>query len=44
MSPVHLSPEDFEAALAVVPRVWRATSLDLDPPLEVGAFVCKESE
>lgn len=30
--------EDFAAALAVVPRVWRATSLDLDPPLEVGAW------
>lgn len=30
-------PDDFAAALAVLPRVWRATSLDLDPPLEVGA-------
>ena len=30
--------EDFAAALAIVPRVWRATSLDLDPPLEVGAW------
>ncbi|MFS0885597.1 hypothetical protein [Aeromicrobium sp. 179-A 4D2 NHS] len=30
--------EDFDAAQAVVPRVWRATSLDLDPPLEVGAW------
>lgn len=29
---------DFAAALAIVPRVWRATSLDLDPPLEVGAW------
>ena len=29
---------DFEAALAIVPRVWRATSLDQDPPLEVGAW------
>lgn len=29
---------DFAAALAAVPRVWRATSLDLDPPLEVGAW------
>ncbi|SKB09883.1 phosphoribosylanthranilate isomerase [Aeromicrobium choanae] len=30
--------QDFAAALEVVPRVWRATSLDLDPPLEVGAW------
>ncbi|GAA3527610.1 N-(5'-phosphoribosyl)anthranilate isomerase [Aeromicrobium flavum] len=30
--------EDFAAARAIVPRVWRATSLDLDPPLEVGAW------
>lgn len=29
---------DFAAARAVLPRVWRATSLDLDPPLEVGAW------
>ncbi|WP_110240062.1 phosphoribosylanthranilate isomerase [Nocardioides gilvus] len=29
---------DFEAARAVIARVWRATSLDLDPPLEVGAW------
>lgn len=29
---------DFAAVLDVVPRVWRATSLDLDPPLEVGAL------
>lgn len=29
---------DFAAALAIAPRVWRATSLDLDPPLEVGAW------
>lgn len=28
----------FAEALRVVPRVWRATSLDLDPPLEVGAW------
>lgn len=31
-------PDDFAAALAVIPRVWRATSLDLAPSLEVGAF------
>lgn len=30
--------DDFAAALEVVPRVWRATSLDLDPPLAVGAW------
>ncbi|MBA4609344.1 phosphoribosylanthranilate isomerase [Aeromicrobium sp. Marseille-Q0843] len=30
--------QDFAAALEVVPRVWRATSLDLDTPLEVGAW------
>lgn len=29
---------DFSAALKILPRVWRATSLDLDPPLEVGAW------
>lgn len=29
---------DFGAVLEVLPRVWRATSLDLDPPLEVGAW------
>ncbi|MFC6697104.1 phosphoribosylanthranilate isomerase [Nocardioides daphniae] len=29
---------DFAAALEIVPRVWRATSLDLDPLLEVGAL------
>ena len=29
---------DFSAALAVLPRVWRATSLDLHPPLEIGAW------
>lgn len=29
---------DFATARAVVGRVWRATSLDLDPPLEVGAW------
>lgn len=29
---------DFAAARAVIGRVWRATSLDLDPPLEVGAW------
>lgn len=29
---------DFAAARAIVPRVWRATSLDLDPPLDVGAW------
>ncbi|WP_206611410.1 phosphoribosylanthranilate isomerase [Nocardioides yefusunii] len=30
--------EDFAAARAVLPRIWRATSLDLDPPLTVGAW------
>lgn len=30
--------DDFAAALGIVPRVWRATSLDLEPPLEVGAY------
>jgi phosphoribosylanthranilate isomerase len=29
---------DFATALSIVPRVWRATSLDLDPPLEIGAW------
>lgn len=29
---------DFAAALRIMPRLWRATSLDLDPPLEVGAW------
>lgn len=29
---------DLAAASAVIGRVWRATSLDLDPPLEVGAW------
>lgn len=29
---------DFAAARAVIDRVWRATSLDLDPPLAVGAW------
>lgn len=28
---------DFAAAREVLPRVWRATSLDVDPPLDVGA-------
>lgn len=28
----------FEAALELVPRVWRATSLDLDPVLRIGAW------
>lgn len=32
------APEDFAAARAVMPRLWRATSLELDPPLEVGAL------
>lgn len=30
--------DDFAAVLEVVPRVWRATSLADDPPLEVGAM------
>lgn len=30
--------EDFAAARVRFGRVWRATSLDLDPPLEVGAW------
>ena len=30
--------DDFALALETMPRVWRATSLDLDPPLQVGAF------
>lgn len=29
---------DFAAALRIMSRLWRATSLDLDPPLEVGAW------
>lgn len=29
---------DFAAASRLLPRVWRATSLDIDPPLEVGAL------
>lgn len=28
----------FAAARAITSRVWRATSLDLDPPLQVGAW------
>lgn len=28
---------DFKAALELMPRVWRATSLDLDPSLQIGA-------
>lgn len=31
-------PDDFAAALDVMPRVWRATSLDLDPSLQAGAW------
>lgn len=31
-------PDDFAHAVDVVGRVWRATSLDLDPPLTVGAW------
>ncbi|WP_313407911.1 phosphoribosylanthranilate isomerase [Aeromicrobium sp.] len=34
----NYSRTDFDDALRIVPRVWRATSLDLDPPLEVGAW------
>ncbi|AWB92319.1 phosphoribosylanthranilate isomerase [Aeromicrobium chenweiae] len=30
-------PADFATALAIVPRVWRATSLSADPSLRVGA-------
>ncbi|MCP2279416.1 phosphoribosylanthranilate isomerase [Nocardia amikacinitolerans] len=30
--------EDFTDALAIVPRVWRATSLKADPDLTIGAF------
>lgn len=30
--------DDFQAALAVVPRVWRATSLDRNPSLGVGTY------
>ncbi|MEJ9078698.1 phosphoribosylanthranilate isomerase [Gordonia malaquae] len=29
---------DFDAAAAIFPRLWRATSLADDPPLEVGAY------
>lgn len=31
-------PADFAAAVAVLPRVWRATSLQHDPDLTVGAY------
>jgi phosphoribosylanthranilate isomerase len=31
-------PDDFAAALAVMPRVWRATSLSADPSLVVGVL------
>lgn len=31
-------PDDFAAALEEVPRVWRATSLQDDPPLQVGVW------
>lgn len=31
-------PDDFAAALAIVPRVWRATSLAESPSLHVGEF------
>ena len=31
-------PADFTAALTIMERVWRATSLDLSPSLEVGAY------
>ena len=30
--------DDFADALAIFPRLWRATSLKHDPPLEVGAY------
>ena len=30
--------EEFDVALAAFPRVWRATSLERDTPLEVGAW------
>ncbi|WOC11402.1 phosphoribosylanthranilate isomerase [Gordonia sp. MP11Mi] len=30
--------DDFAAASAVIPRLWRATSLANDPPLQVGAY------
>ncbi|MFT3715822.1 MAG: phosphoribosylanthranilate isomerase [Gordonia sp. (in: high G+C Gram-positive bacteria)] len=30
--------DDFADALAVFPRLWRATSLRHDPPLQVGAY------
>ncbi|GEE00818.1 N-(5'-phosphoribosyl)anthranilate isomerase [Gordonia spumicola] len=29
---------DFADAAAIFPRLWRATSLAVDPPLEVGAY------
>lgn len=29
---------DFRAAAVIAPRLWRATSLDHDPPLDVGAW------
>ncbi|WP_300682877.1 phosphoribosylanthranilate isomerase [Nocardioides sp.] len=29
---------DFEAARAILPRVWRATSLAAQPPLEIGVW------
>ena len=32
------SPEDFAAALRIMPRVWRATSLASDPELTAGAY------
>lgn len=32
------APADFSSALSIISRVWRATSLDLDPPLTVGAM------
>lgn len=35
--PAYLA-EDFATALEITPRVWRATSLDLDPTLKVGAW------
>lgn len=31
-------PDDFAGALEATPRVWRATSLDHDPPLMTGAW------
>lgn len=32
------TPDEFAAARAVFPRLWRATSLERDTPLEVGAW------